>query len=73
MIPNTFSYVKPASLDELFPLMREEGSCLYAGGTDVLVYLRDGNLSPGSPASQEAFGSLPDSVRPSRTPLGQRL
>lgn len=58
MIPNTFSYVKPASLDELFPLMREEGSCLYAGGTDVLVYLRDGNLSPKTLIDVKALAEL---------------
>lgn len=46
MIPDTFLYVKPTTLNELFAQMKEPGALPYAGGTDVMPYLREGKLSP---------------------------
>lgn len=40
-----FEHVKPSSMGELFGLLAEKkDSILYAGGTDILVDLRDGKL-----------------------------
>ncbi len=43
-----YEYLKPASLDEVFDLMKKHGSKaeLVAGGTDVMVFIKQGNHSP---------------------------
>ena len=44
-----YDYLKPTSLDEVFDLMKTYGSDaeLVAGGTDVMVFIKQGNRSPG--------------------------
>ncbi|MEN8246127.1 MAG: xanthine dehydrogenase family protein subunit M [Thermodesulfobacteriota bacterium] len=43
-----YDYLKPTSLDEVFDLMKTYGSQaeLVAGGTDVMVFIKQGNRSP---------------------------
>jgi len=43
-----YDYLKPTSLDEVFELMKTYGSKaeLVAGGTDVMVFIKQGNRSP---------------------------
>jgi len=43
-----YDYLKPTSLDEVFDLMKTHGSKaeLVAGGTDVMVFIKQGNRSP---------------------------
>lgn len=45
MIPN-FDYKKPKTLEEAFLLLEKEGSVALAGGTDVVVNLREEKLQP---------------------------
>lgn len=43
-----YEYLKPTSLDEVFDLMKKHGSKaeLVAGGTDVMVFIKQSNHSP---------------------------
>ena len=45
MIPNV-EYLKPKNLQEALELMEREGSVALAGGTDVIVNMRDERLLP---------------------------
>lgn len=45
MIPNV-PYIKPKTLTEAFSLLEKEGSVALAGGTDVVVNLREEKLHP---------------------------
>ena len=45
MIPN-IEYIKPKTLEEAFLLLEKEGSVALAGGTDVVVNLREEKLNP---------------------------
>lgn len=45
MIPNV-EYIKPKTLEETFLLLEKEGSVALAGGTDVVVNLREEKLDP---------------------------
>lgn len=46
MIQNNFEYKKPKSLEEMFEFLKQEGATLLAGGTDVMVVLRDEKINP---------------------------
>lgn len=46
MIPNSFTYHRPASAGELFDLMDGGSVALLAGGTDMALALRDEKLAP---------------------------
>jgi CO/xanthine dehydrogenase FAD-binding subunit len=46
MIPTTYSYAKPSTLEEAFALLETEGTVLLAGGTDVLINLRNEKIEP---------------------------
>lgn len=54
----SFSYHRPSTLAELFDLLAEPESQIYAGGTDLLVYLRDGKLSPRPLVDIKALSEL---------------
>ena len=43
-----YDYLKPDSLEEVFTLLKTYGrrATLIAGGTDVMVYMKQGNVSP---------------------------
>lgn len=45
MIPNAL-YIKPKTLEEAFSFLEKEGSVALAGGTDVVVNLREEKLNP---------------------------
>ena len=46
MIREGFVYEKPATLDRLFELVKQEGALILAGGTDLVPLMRDGKLKP---------------------------
>lgn len=46
MIISDFDYVKPECSTELFAALSKPGSVLLAGGTDLLVQMREGKRSP---------------------------
>jgi len=45
MIPNV-EYIKPKTMEEAFKYIEKEGSVALAGGTDVVVKMREGKLFP---------------------------
>lgn len=46
MIREGFIYEKPATVERLFELLKQDGVKLLAGGTDVIPLMREGRLSP---------------------------
>jgi xanthine dehydrogenase YagS FAD-binding subunit len=57
MMPD-FSYVQAANLEEAIRLLSAPGSCLHAGGTDLLGCLRDGVFSAGKVVSISGLTGL---------------
>ena len=57
MMPD-FSYVQAANLEEAIRLLSTPGSCLHAGGTDLLGCLRDGVFSAGKVVSISGLTGL---------------
>ena len=53
-----FSYVQAANLEEAIRLLSTPGSCLHAGGTDLLGCLRDGVFSAGKVVSISGLAGL---------------
>ncbi|HKV88761.1 MAG TPA: xanthine dehydrogenase family protein subunit M [Candidatus Dormibacteraeota bacterium] len=55
-----FDYVRPSTLPEVLALLEEHGStaCLIAGGTDVVVGLRNRSLRPGVVIDLKRVGEL---------------
>jgi len=57
MLPN-FSYIQARSLDEAIRYLSQDGSRVYAGGTDLLGCLRDGVFKPSTVVSLNRLGEL---------------
>lgn len=53
-----FRFVRPGSLSQAFRELAEPGSCLHAGGTDLLGCIRDGVLSPRKVVSLSGLEEL---------------
>ena len=55
-----FEYFEPETLEEALRLLAEwrERACVLAGGTDVLVKMRNGRLKPGAVIALERISSL---------------
>ena len=48
----------PQKLEELWPRLEDPSASLYAGGTDLLVRLREGTLKPGNLVCLERLAEL---------------
>ncbi|MDR0350958.1 MAG: FAD binding domain-containing protein, partial [Coriobacteriales bacterium] len=57
MIPDSFEYQRPTSLDEALSL-KEQGAVCLAGGTDLVVQLRDEKLKPSMIVDIKALDEL---------------
>lgn len=57
MLPN-FSYIQARSLDEAIRYLSQDGTRVYAGGTDLLGCLRDGVFKPSTVVSLNRLGEL---------------
>lgn len=60
-----FTYLRPASIDETVRLLAEHGpdARLLAGGTDLLIRLRDGSLRPSVVIDTKRIGDLQPRLR----------
>ncbi len=45
---NTFDYHRPTSLEQAWRLAQQPGACFIAGGTDLMVRIRDGRETPSA-------------------------
>ena len=61
----TFAYERPDRLDDAVALLAEHGTDarLLAGGTDLIIRLRDGTLRPSVVVDLKRIGELDDSIR----------
>jgi CO/xanthine dehydrogenase FAD-binding subunit len=60
-----FAYERPTSLDDAIALLAEHGSDarLLAGGTDLIIRLRDGSIGPRTVVDLKRIGELDDEIR----------
>lgn len=54
----SFAYHDPSELQEALSILKEEGSIPYAGGTDILVNLKKGNLKARALVDLKNIGEL---------------
>jgi len=72
-----FAYERPASLAEAFAILAAHGdghAALLAGGTDLLIRLRDGTIRPHVVVDVKRIGEISDAIveRDGRLVVGAR-